>query len=86
MFALEDYVDEIKAISRNSKCTVTAAVDRFILNLNTFNEYNRGTGTINFHFLGHAWGDLTAAQKVAQKRAVKQMLSEENAPRKNRRR
>lgn len=73
-FELNAYVEEIKAISRNSGCTITAAVDRFVLNLDTFNEYNHGTGTINFHVLGHHWGALPAAQKVAQKVALKQAL------------
>lgn len=87
-FELSNYAEEIKAISKNAGCTVTAAVDRFILNLDTFNEYNKGTGTINFHVLGHHWGALPAAQKVAQKQALKAALVAEASAttRKSRRR
>lgn len=74
-FKLTDYLDEIRAISRNCGCTVTAAVDRMIVNLNTFNEYHRGTGGYNYHTLGQLWGGLTAAQKIAQKKEAKQMVS-----------
>lgn len=76
-FELKDYVEEIKAIQQKGGCTITAAVDRFILNLDTFNEYNQGTGTINYHILGHHWGALPCAQKVAQKQELKRALSEE---------
>lgn len=87
-FELRDYVEEIRAICKNSSCTITAAVDRFILNLDTFNEYNKGTGTINFHIIGHQWGSLPAATKVAQKQALKRELLEgtSSTPRKSRRR
>lgn len=87
-FKLSDYVEEIHAICNNNGCTVTAAVDRFIINLNTFNEYNKGTGTINYHFLGQLWGALPASEKVSQKRELKQTLREESekSTRQNRRR
>lgn len=87
-FELKDYVDEIRAIQKNAGCTITAAVDRFILNLNTFNEYNKGTGTINFHQLGQFWCNLTSGEKIAQKKALKQQLLDEaeNYGRKSRRR
>lgn len=88
-FNLADYLDEVRAISRNNSCTLTAAVDRIIVNLNTFNEYNSGTGTLNYHILGHYWGSLTAAQKVEQKKEAKRLVSEPDVPatsmRKNRR-
>lgn len=76
MFQLKDYVPEIQAIAEKNKCTKTAAVDRMIVNLNTFNEYNQGTGTLNYHVIGHHWGALTAAQKVAQKNEVKKIVSQ----------
>lgn len=74
-FNLINYLDEVRAISRNCNCTPTAAVDRMIVNLNTFNEYHRGTGGYNYHTLGQLWGSLTAAQKVAQKKEAKERVS-----------
>lgn len=86
-FNLCNYLDEIRAISQNCKCTVTAAVDRMCVNLDTFNEYNRGTGTLNYHALSNQWGMLTSAQKVDQKREAKKLVSESaHSTRVNRRR
>lgn len=80
MFQLKDYLPEIRAIAEKNGCTKTAAVDRMILNLNTFNEYNVGTRTLNYHSIGHQWGALTAAQKVAQKQEAKRLVCEPEAP------
>ena len=74
MFKLTDYLDEIRAISENKGCTLTAAVDLMILNLNTFNEYNKGTGTLSYRVIGQEWGNLSAAQKVAQKQEAKSLI------------
>lgn len=74
MFQLKDYLPEIHAIAEKNGCTKTSAVDRMIVNLNTFNEYNVGTRTLNYHVIGHHWGALTAAQKVAQKCEAKQLI------------
>lgn len=73
-FNLKDFLPEIRSIAQNNDCTQTAAVDRMIVNLNTFNEHHRGTGSLNYHILGHYWGALPAAQKVAQKREVKELV------------
>lgn len=77
-FNLTNYLDEIRAISRNCGCTVTAAVDRMCVNLDTFNEYHQGTRTLNYHVIGHHWGALPAAQKVAQKKEAKRMVSQQD--------
>lgn len=77
MFNLTDYLDEIRAISERNNCTRTAAVDRMVINLNTFNEYNKGTGTLNYHQIGHEWGALPTAEKVTQKQRAKRLVSEE---------
>lgn len=74
-FKLTDYLDEARAISENNGCTVTAAVDRMVVNLNTFNEYHKGTGKLNYHVLGQQWGTLTAPQKVAQKQEAKDKIA-----------
>lgn len=89
MFQLIDYLPEIRAIAEKNGCTKTAAVDRMILNLNTFNEYNEGTKTLNYHIIGHQWGALTAAQKVEQKCEAKRLIQADDSatsPRKGRRR
>lgn len=75
-FNLSDYLDEVRAIANHNLCTLTAAVDRIIVNLNTFNEYHVGTGALNYHVLGHYWGALTAAQKIEQKKEAKRLVSE----------
>lgn len=80
MFQLKDYLPEIRAIAEKNGCTKTAAVDRMICNLNTFNEYNQGTRTLNYHVIGHQWGALPAAQKVEQKREAKKLIMEPEAP------
>lgn len=74
-FNLADYLDEIRAIAKNKKCTPTEAVDLMIINLNTFNEYNKGTGNFNYRGLGQEWGMLPSADKVAQKQEVKRLVS-----------
>ena len=74
MFQLSDYLPEIRAIAEKKKCTEIEAVDCMIVNLNTFNEYHVGTGTLSYRQLGHEWGDLTSAQKVAQNKEAKQLL------------
>ncbi len=76
-FKLTDYLDEIRAIASRNGCTLTAAVDRMIINLNTFNEYNVGTGTLNYHILGHYWGALTSASKISQKKDAKMRLTKQ---------
>lgn len=86
MFNLCNYLDEIRAIAARNNCTVTAAVDRMVLNLDTFNEYNEGTHTLNYHQLGHLWGSLTSGEKVAQKREAKRRVSEPATPQRKRRR
>lgn len=85
-FNLTDYVSEVRAIAENNGCTVTAAVDRMIVNLNTFNECHRGTGTLNYHVIGHHWGALTSAQKIEQKNATKRLVSKPVPMRGSRRR
>ncbi|MCM1232189.1 MAG: hypothetical protein NC489_18865 [Ruminococcus flavefaciens] len=80
MFQLKDYLPEIRAIAEKNGCTKTAAVDRMVCNLDTFNEYNQGTRTLNYHVIGHQWGALTSAQKVKQKREAKRLISEPEAP------
>lgn len=75
-FNLMDYVQEIQEISKKCECTVTAAVDRMIVNLNTFHEYHRGTGTLNYNVLGQQWSALTYDQKITQKNAVKTLVSQ----------
>lgn len=85
-FNLTDYLDEIRTISKNCGCTVTTAVDRMCVNLDTFNEYNKGTGTLNYHILSNQWGSLTAAQKVAQKKEAKELVSKPSPMRGSRRR
>lgn len=85
-FNLSDYVSEIRAIADHNGCTVTAAVDRMIVNLNTFNEYHQGTGTLNYHVIGQHWGALTSAQKIDQKNAVKRLVSKPVLTRGGRRR
>lgn len=78
-FQLQDYQDEIRAISENNGCTLTAAVDRMIVNLNTFRGYHRGTGTINYHQLGQFWCNLSSAEKVAQKEETKKLIMQTTA-------
>lgn len=73
-FTLLNYLEEIEAIMNNSGCTPTAAVDRFIFNLDTFNEYKKGTGTLNYHILGQYWGNLPCGDKLAQKKEAKQRM------------
>lgn len=85
-FNLLDYLDEVYAISQNCGCTPATAVDRMIVNLNTFNEYHKGTGTLNYHNLSNLWGALTSAEKIAQKRKAISQVSEEVKPLRNRRR
>lgn len=85
-FNLCNYLDEIREIAKRNDCTVTAAVDRMIVNLNTFNEYHKGTGTLNYHVLSNLWGDLTSAEKIAQKREAKSRLVENSARRRTSRR
>ena len=73
-FTLLNYLDEIEAIMNKGECTPTAAVDRFVFNLDTFNEYKKGTGTLNYHILGQYWGNLPSGAKIAQKREAKQRM------------
>lgn len=73
-FQLSDYLSEINAICRKEGCTKTAAVDRMVFNLNTFNEYNVGTKTLNYHVLGQLWGNLPCAQKIAQVKQAKELI------------
>lgn len=81
-FTLLNYLDEIEAIMDKSGCTPTAAVDRFIFNLDTFREYKEGTHTLNYHVLGQYWGNLPCSDKLAQKKEAKQrMLDKFNNPR-----
>lgn len=83
-FNLQNYQDEIQAIAKEQACTLTVAVDKFILNLTTFNEYERGTGTLNYHVLGHQWGSLSSDQKIEQKQTMKKRLAEPSAGSKSR--
>lgn len=75
-FELKNYLPEMREISKNSGCTLTAAVDRMIENLRTFREYHRGTGTLNYHVLSNQWGTLSCTEQNAQKLEAKKLIIE----------
>lgn len=75
MFQLKNYLDEMRAIATQNGCTLTAAVDKFVVNLNTMHEHYKGTGTINFHVLGQHWCNLGYEAKIEQKDEAKRLIS-----------
>lgn len=75
MFNLSNYVAEIHSVATACKCSPEVAVDKFITNLTTMKEHNKGASELNFHELGQQWNKLGYKEKNKQRAAVLQQVT-----------
>lgn len=80
-FNLLDYVDTVRNLAKeqDNMVSLEQAIGMFIVNLNTFSDYYKGTENLNIRTLGQAWGRLSSEEKNTQRVALLMKLVPTNS-------
>lgn len=76
-FKLQEHATAIRGIAKRHECGAAEAVEKFIINLNTFSEHYPGAPEVDYRILGQQWNALSYKDKNKQKRATIEAVAKE---------
>lgn len=79
-FDLKTYAAQIVSMAELNKLSAAEAVEHFVINLNTMNDYYSCPGGLNFRAMGQQWNALSYKIRNAQKTETIAMVKKRMLP------